>query len=154
MEAEECTLLRCSKHVLSDDLIVLLCVSGNTSWSKDDDLPWLRRPVSRQSDTDYNHHSDGPSSPSSRPPPASWVDPDTVVPPPERVGRRLVGQTSTDVRPTDNDGDGSLSRLTQSAAAAAAAGRRRTDKFDELDEETMSPLNWPSEPATVIATSY
>jgi len=118
---------------------VYLSVKG-TSWCKNNELPWLTR-----RDPDDNHHSDGPSSSSSKLPPSSWIDPDMVVPPPGRVHQRVAGVTAADLRPTDTDRH--RLRLT-------ASGRCIKDKFDELDEEKMSPLSSSSQPGTVTLDQF
>ena len=112
--------------------------------SNNDGLPWLTR---RQSGTD--HHPDGPSSPPSRRLPSPWLDPNMVVPPPGRGHHRLAGETAADPRSMK----AGLHRP-RLPAPVSVSDRRATDKFDELDEEVMSPLSGPSHPDMVIFRSF
>ena len=104
-----------------------------TSWCKTDELPWLTRYHPADTLPSDGHHTDGPSSSPASRLPWTWVDPDMVVPPPGRTA----------------DVDHQRPRRT---AAAASSGLHLKDKFDELDEETMSPLSWRSQPATVMSS--
>ena len=124
-------------------------VQVDRSWSNNDHLPWLV--VTRHSD-DGNHRCCGPSSPS-RLPQSAWVDPDTVVPPPGRAGRAGLplpaGRTTVDGRTVP---DRHRQRHTLSRTPGST-GRRSADKFDERDEERLSPLSWLSRPNTEVTCS-
>ena len=121
---------------------VHLSANGTTP-CKNKELPWLTC-----HDADIGRHSDGPSTPSSRLLPSSWVDLDTVVPSPSQTDR-CVAEETTAVHRQSAGRDLRRPRLT----AVAEAGRDTADKFDELDEETMSPLSWRSQLDTVTVYS-
>jgi len=106
--------------------------SSSSNNHNDRPLPWLSPPPITAVNhflyptTDPYHHPEAP-----RPP---WLDPDTVVPPPGRV------QTPPRTRRSAHD-----------TGPPGVSGRRggttmvQQDKFDEVDEETLSPLSWNSE---------
>ena len=105
-------------------------MNGAVSSPINDDLPWLIRRPDEQSD-DVFSDGDPPSSSS------TTLDPDTVVPAPGSVHRQRP--QAADCRPDTVRGRRGLPRRLHTASA--------TDKFDERDEEMMSPLSWQPPPA-------
>jgi len=134
------------------------CVSVDETWRcTSDDLPWLTRladtALQRHSDPPAavdSQSSDGPSLPSTAPP--RQLHADTVVPPPGRAQSRLA--PDPDSWRSAGTGPWIAGADPRRNGPSTAAGRRAVDKFDELDEEAMSPLSWRSPPDTVLIHTF
>jgi len=148
------------------DCVDVRWLANGRWWCNADDLPWLvrshqptRAATAPPPNSDLDGTSQLPADGTPAAPSASrWIDPDMVVPAPYGmvVDDRLEQDSSKGKSALDlHGGSGSLPMTngTQTPTPNRAARRRMMDKFDEVDEETMSPLRWPSEPhAATVST--